>query len=109
MVIAFAGAGTAEGLAVHYHFALEVDAFAALSADYSRPLEARQIFGLYFHFHPLFIEKNFVGELRVGFLLAGVLAKFGKHFAAGLLGTFFRAHPHPPADPQLPPTPTRFP
>ena len=93
-VIAFAGAGAAEGAPVLHDFAFEIDAFAAFGADDAGAFEARQIFGLDFDFHPLFIEENFVGELCVGFLLAGVLAEFRKHFAGSLLGRFFRGDAH---------------
>src|SRR5260370_14715489 len=93
-VIFLSRAGTAEGAAVHYHFAFEIDAFAALGADDAGAFEARQIFGQDFDFDPLFVEKDFVGELRVGFLLAGVLAEVGEHFAGGLLGGFFGGDAH---------------
>src|SRR5712691_3050995 len=92
-VIFFSGAGAAESAASHYHLTLEIDAFAALGADDAGAFEARQIFGLHFDFHPLLVEEDFVGELRVGFLLAGVFAEFGEHFARGLLGRFFRGDP----------------
>jgi hypothetical protein len=36
----------------------------------------------------LFVEKDFVGELRVGFLLASFFFEFGEEFAGGLLGGF---------------------
>src|SRR6266404_2301643 len=88
IVIFFSGAGAAEGAAFHYDFTFEVDAFATLSADDARAFEAGQIFGLDFDFDPLFVEEDFVGELRVRFLLAGVFAEFGEHFAGGLLGAF---------------------
>src|SRR5260370_6947050 len=103
-VIFFSRAGTAEGAALHYHFAFEIDAFAALGADNAGAFEAGKISGQDFDFDPLLVEKDFVGELRVGFLLAGVLAKFGKHFAGGLLGGFFCSDPDAPpslaADPR---------
>src|SRR5229473_2546908 len=90
MVITFTRASATECAAVPHDFALKVDAFAALGADDAGAFEAGQVFGLYFHFHPLLVEKDFVGELRVGFLLAGVLAEFRKHFAGSLLGRFSR-------------------
>src|SRR5260370_40914648 len=93
-VIFFSRAGTAEGAALHYHFAFEIDAFAALGADNAGAFEAGQIFGQDFDLDPWLVEAHFVGELRVGFLLAGVLAKFGKHFAGGLLGGFFGGDAH---------------
>src|SRR5260370_9907688 len=44
-VIFFSRARAAEGAAFHHHFALEIDAFAALGADDARAFEAGQIFG----------------------------------------------------------------
>ena len=73
-VIFFSGAGAAEGAAIFHNFALEIDAFAALRADNARTLETRQIFRQHFNFYPLLVEKNLIGQLRVGFLLAGVFA-----------------------------------
>src|SRR5258708_39842851 len=88
-VIFFSRAGAAEGAAVHYDFALEIDAFAALGADDTGAFEAGQIFGQNVDLDPLLVEEDVVGELRVGFLLAGVLAEFGEHFAGSLLRRFF--------------------
>jgi hypothetical protein len=59
-----------------------------LGADYSGTFESWQIFGLDFYLYPFFVEEDFVGELRVGFLLAGILLHFWKHFAGGLFGRF---------------------
>ena len=69
-------------------FAVEVDAFAAFGADYARAFEAGKIFRLDFDFDPFGVEENFVGELRVGFLLAFFSREIGKQFAGGLLGGF---------------------
>src|SRR5258708_26388979 len=66
-VIFFSRAGAAEGAAVHYDFALEVDAFAALGADDARAFEAWPDFGQDFYFDPLLVETHFVRDLRVGF------------------------------------------
>src|SRR5260370_42432832 len=71
-VIFFSRAGAAEGAAVHYDFALEVDAFAALGADAARGFEAGQIFGQHFYLRPLRVEEDFFGKFRVGILLAVV-------------------------------------
>ena len=70
-VVALPGAGAAEGAAVANYFALEVDAFAASGADYAGAFEAGQVLGLHFHLDPFFVEEDFIGEVRVGFLLAG--------------------------------------
>src|SRR5258708_32075179 len=94
LVVAVSGVGTAKGAAVSHNFTLEVDAFAALRANDARTLETGKIFRLNFHFHPLFVKKNFVGELRVGFLLARFLAEFRKHFTGGLLGRFLSSNAH---------------
>src|SRR5882762_11291028 len=101
MVITLTRASAAERAAVLHDFALEINAFAAFGADNAGTFEAGQVFRLDFDFHPLFAEKDFVGELRIGFLLAGVLAKFGKHFAGGLLGRFFGGNAHGPAGLQV--------
>ena len=53
-------------------------------------MEARQIFWRHFHLHPLLVEQDFIGKLRVGFLLACFFVNLGEHFAGGLLGGFFR-------------------
>ena len=55
-VIAFAGAGAAEGAAVHADFAFEIYAFAALGADDAGAFETGEIFGMNFYAHPLFVE-----------------------------------------------------
>src|SRR5260370_13310112 len=94
MVITFTRASATECAAFYNYFALEIDSFLALSADHAGAFEARQIFRLDFDFHPLLVEKDFVGEFRVGFLLAGVLAEFRKHFAGSLLGRFSRGDTH---------------
>src|SRR5258708_24078022 len=101
LVVAFSGAGTAKGAAVSHNFTLEVDAFAALGANDARTLETGKIFGLNFHSHPLFVEQNFVGKLRISFLLAGLSFEFGKHFAGGLLGSFLDSDAHGAAGLQI--------
>ncbi len=88
-VVSLAGAGTAQSAAVLQHFAFEIYAFAAFGADYPGSFEAGQVFGLDFYLYPLFGEQNFVGKLRVGFLLAGLFGHFREHFASGLLAGFF--------------------
>jgi hypothetical protein len=60
-----------------------------LGTDYARAFEAGEVFGLDFDFDPFFVEEDFVGELGVGFLLAGLFVHFREHFAGGLLGGFF--------------------
>src|SRR5260370_12704314 len=94
MVITLTRATATECAAFYNYFALEIDSFLALSADHAGAFEARQIFRLDFDFHPLLVEKDFVGEFRVGFLLAGVLAEFRKHFVGSLLGRFSRGDTH---------------
>src|SRR5206468_5260687 len=96
-VITVAGAGTAEGAAFADDFALEVYAFAALGADYPGAFEAGQIFRRDLDLYPFLIEENFVGELRVGFLLAGFFVHFREHFAGGLLGGFLGGDADGPA------------
>jgi hypothetical protein len=88
-IIAFAGAGAAEGVAVAKDFALEIDAFAALGTDDTGAFEAGKIFGVDFDFHPFLGEKNVVGELRVGLLLAFFFGEIGEEVFRGLLRGFF--------------------
>src|SRR2546430_143773 len=85
-VIFLSSAGAAKGAAIFHYFTLEIDSFAALRADNAGAFETGQIFRLYFHSHPLLVEKGFIGKLCIGFLLAGVLAEFREHLPRGLLG-----------------------
>ena len=55
-VIPLAGAGATQCAAALQHFALEIYALAAFSADYPGSFEAGQVFGLDFHLHPFFVE-----------------------------------------------------
>src|SRR5579863_9716219 len=86
VIVGFAGAGAAEGAAVGGYFAVEVDALAAFGADHSWTFEARKILRFDFDFYPLGVKENFVGELRVGFLLAFFPGEIGKEFTGGLFG-----------------------
>jgi hypothetical protein len=88
-IVALASAGTAQGAAVLEDFALEVDTFAALGADNARTFKTGQVFRKDFDFHPFLGEKNVVGELSVGFLLAFFPGEVGKQLLCGLLGRFF--------------------
>ena len=90
LVIAFASAGAAEGAPVDEDFTVEVDSLAALGADHTRAFEAGEIFRRNFHLDPLLVEKNVIGKLRVGFLLAGLLFESGEHFAGRLFRRFLR-------------------
>src|SRR6266568_2447596 len=69
---------------------LEVDALPALGADHTRAFEAGEIFRRNFHLDPLLVEKNVIGKLRVGFLLAGLPFESGEHFAGRLFRRFLR-------------------
>ncbi len=56
-VVAFAGAGAAEGLTVAGDFAVEIDAFSAEIAGDTGALEAGHVFGADGHRYPLDIEQ----------------------------------------------------
>ena len=70
-VVAFPSARAAQDPALSCNFALEVDTFAAFGTDYAWAFESGQVFRLHFYLDPFFIEEDFIGELCVGFLLAG--------------------------------------
>ena len=86
----FTGAGAAEGAALLDHFALEVDAFAALGTDAARSFEAGQIFRLDFDLHPFFGKKHLIRELRISLLLGFFFRETGEELFGGLLGRFLR-------------------
>src|ERR1700757_630181 len=93
-VITLARAGAAERAAVANDFALEVDAFAALGADYAGAFEAGKVLKLDFDFDPLFGKQRVVGKLCVSLLLPCFFLQFGKHFLRGLFGRFLRGDAH---------------
>src|SRR5579859_540039 len=100
-IITFAGTGAAERAATDDDFALEIDAFAAFSADHARTFEPRQVFGLYLDLYPLLVKEHFVGERGVRFLLASILCHFRKHLAGDLLRGFLSSYAHSAARLQI--------
>src|SRR5258705_6029897 len=90
-VIAFAGAGTAEGAPILEYFALEVDAFAALGADDARAFETGKILRMDFDLHPFLRKQHIVGKLSVGLLLSFFAGQIRKEISGGLLGRLFRS------------------
>src|SRR3954467_11540256 len=90
LVVAFAGAGAAESLAVAVNLFLEVDAFATVSAHNAFALVTRQFLGRYLDLHPLYVEQITLGHLAIGKHLLLIFAfDFRMHLACEDFGGFF--------------------
>ena len=81
-VIALAGAGAAEDFAVATNFAVEVDAFAAFSADDAFAFISGKLFGWKIDLHPLSGEEIGAGHFSVReHLLLLFVGEFGAKLA----------------------------
>jgi hypothetical protein len=86
LVVTFAGAGAAEGLTAADDFPLEIDSFAADSAEGAGLFVAGEVFGAELDADPLGGEKLVVGQFSIGHHLLLVLVfDFGMELASTVL------------------------
>ncbi len=78
IVIAFAGAGTAEGPAIRLNLAAKINALAALATGHARTFVARQILGPESDANSLHVEELIIGQSAVSLLLGGTAFEGGE-------------------------------